>query len=132
MSATQFWSGLSAPPSPLTDELKYDAHVLLVNHGKACPACAKAGSAKHRSAAGGGGVACPLADLKLPPSKLKAASPAGKQQRQGKGSGKAGKKAAAAAAEGGAKAASPARKRKRVEVKVEAVEVEVKEEAVGM
>lgn len=53
------------------EELRYDLHVLLVRHGKACPHCAKTGSAKQQAAASSG-VACPLADLKPPRSKLAA------------------------------------------------------------
>ncbi|PRW58639.1 hypothetical protein C2E21_2984 [Chlorella sorokiniana] len=79
------------------DDLKYDLHVLLVNHGKSCPACAKTGSAKHRgAAASGASAACPIAEFKPPPSTLKP-YPSSKQ-RGGKGGAK---KAAAAAADGG-------------------------------
>ena len=98
------------PARPPADELKYDLHVLLVRHGKECPACAKAGSAKQRGAkaagaaaggGGGGGFDCPLAELKPPKSQLKAMSPVGqgKKQRRSKDGSEA------AAAEGGAAAA---------------------------
>ena len=75
------------PTFARADDLKYDLHVLLVNHGKSCPACAKAGSAKHRSAASSGAAAaCPIAQFKPPPSALKP-YPSNKQ-RSGKGGGK--------------------------------------------
>lgn len=60
-----------ALPFSAAEELRYDLHVLLVRHGKACPHCAKTGSAKQQAAASSG-VACPLADLKPPRSKLAA------------------------------------------------------------
>ncbi|KAL4426386.1 hypothetical protein ABPG77_004680 [Micractinium sp. CCAP 211/92] len=91
------------------EELRYDLHVLLVRHGKACPHCAKAGSAKHQAAAASG-VACPLADLKPPKSKLvafkraigsKAKGVKSKQQQSSSSSGEAA--AAAGAAGGGSK-----------------------------
>ncbi|KAL4430892.1 hypothetical protein ABPG75_006148 [Micractinium tetrahymenae] len=68
------------------EELRYDLHVLLVRHGKACPHCAKAGSAKQQAAASSG-VACPLADLKPPKAKLvafKAAKAAASKAKGGK------------------------------------------------
>ena len=72
----------SGPCADCADELKYDLHVLLVRHGKQCPACAKAGSARQlAAAASGSSSACPLADLKAPKGKLKTASPAGGKQR---------------------------------------------------
>ncbi len=92
------------------EELRYDLHVLLVRHGKACPHCAKAGSAKQQAAAASG-VACPLADLKPPQSKLvafkratgsKAKGVKSKQQQPSSGSGEAAA-AAAGAAVGGSK-----------------------------
>ena len=78
------WAHILWPTPCTADDLKYDLHVLLVRHGKACPACAKAGSAKQRSAAkaGGAGALCPLADLKVPPSKLRAAVAAGSKPRK--------------------------------------------------
>jgi hypothetical protein len=110
-------SALPCVPCLPADELKYDLHVLLVRHGKECPACAKAGSAKQRgakaaAAGGGGGFDCPLAELKPPKSQLKAMSPVGqgkKQQRSKDGREAAAAVAAAAAATGssGAPAAAP-------------------------
>lgn len=97
------------PPLSSAEELRYDLHVLLVRHGKACPHCAKAGSAKHQAAAASG-VACPLADLKPPKSKLvafkraigsKAKGVKSKQQQSSSSSGEAA--AAAGAAGGGSK-----------------------------
>lgn len=73
-------------------ELKFDLHVLLVNHGKQCPACAKAGSARAKAA---DPSACPLADLKPPRCQLQKAAAAGAKRRGGAG-GKRGKGAAAA------------------------------------
>lgn len=86
----------AAPWCAPADELKYDLHVLLVNHGKACPACAKPGSARHKAAAASGAAAaCPLAGLKPPPSQLKAVpSAGGKKPRQGGAAAAAGGKAA--------------------------------------
>jgi hypothetical protein len=69
----------------LADDLKYDLHVLLVRHGKLCPHCAKAGSARQRGAAKSG-EGCPLADLKVPPGKRKAMAAAGSKPKQRGGS----------------------------------------------
>lgn len=116
---------LSAPSFLPADELKYDLHVLLVRHGKQCPACAKAGSAKQRgttAAKSRGGIDCPLADLKVPPSKLKAMAPAGAKQKQrsSKQGGKAADAAAAGAAadDAGPSNKSAAGKRRKVQPKV--------------
>lgn len=116
---------LPRPPPTHThppDALKYDLHVLLVNHGKKCPACAKAGSAKHRSAATSG-VDCPLADLKPPPGKLRAAAAAGAKPRAKKGGGGVAAKAAAAdeadAAAPAGKAGGSSKRRRVQQVKEE-------------
>jgi len=120
----------STLPIHPADDLKYDLHVLLVRHGKACPACAKAGSAKHKAATAGGGVDCPLADLKPPKSELlklaAAAAPVGKlngkrqkkQQHAEDGStGGGGAKPAAAKKEAAAaEKARPNSKRRKVQV----------------
>ncbi len=99
----------------LADELKYDLHVLLVRHGKACPTCAKAGSAKQRGAAAaqrGGDTMCPLADLKVPPSKLKAVA-VGRSKKAG---------TIAASAEGDAEGTADSKgKRRKVQQKADPI-----------
>eukprot|EP00878_Enallax_costatus_P023032 GHUV01024482.1.p2 GENE.GHUV01024482.1~~GHUV01024482.1.p2 ORF type:complete len:220 (+),score=85.67 GHUV01024482.1:606-1265(+) len=47
------------------DDIKYDLHVLLVQHGKVCPACGKRGTPQKRKAAAAvAAVPCPLAAFK--------------------------------------------------------------------
>lgn len=109
-----FVSTLTAPPTPATLPPRFDLHVLMVEHGKVCPSCAKGGSPSRKRS---GQQLCPLAPFKQ--------AGAAAAKALGKGAAKVSAAAAAPAAAGkgaskgkatAAAPAAPADKAKEVAV----------------